>query len=129
MRPRVLLLIVGICLAIVAWQTAEYPPTYLALSALWTACAGLCAGTCIAAAIVPSRALVATSGATLVCSAFGRALGLVGQIYTGGVDEQQLASFTIAAVVWSLVGLLAFTAWKHYVTPWSIARRWHRGSR
>lgn len=107
-------MLVGICFALVAWQTAEYPPSYLALSALWAACAGLCAATCFAAAIAPSRLLVATSGATLVCSALGRALGLAGQI---------------GSVVWALVALLALAAWKHYVTPWSISRRWHRGSR
>lgn len=129
MKPRGFLFLVGVCLALVAWQTAEYPPSYLALSALWTACAGLCAATCFAAAIAPSRLLVATSGATLVCSALGRALGLVGQIGSGGVQDTQLPAFTIAAVVWALVALLALAAWKHYVTPWSISRRWHRAGR
>tara|TARA_R110000868_G_scaffold268449_1_gene527639 strand:+ start:1597 stop:1983 length:387 start_codon:yes stop_codon:yes gene_type:complete len=122
MRPRLLLAVVGFCLGIVAWETLQYPPTYLAFASTWAALAAMCGATSLLAALWPTRGIVAASGATLVASALGRAAGITGTIVTGGVSAPQLASFTVAAVIWTLVAVLAPPTWKHYVTPWALMR-------
>lgn len=127
MRPGALLALVGLCLAIVAWQTSLYPPEYLALTWAWTAIAAMCAATSMLAAVWPTRGIVAASGATLVASALGRAAGITGTIVSGEVSNPQLASFTVAAVIWTLVAVLALPTWKHYVTPWALTRGWRDG--
>ena len=39
-----ILLLVGWCMAVVAWQTCAYPPAYLAASWVWAAVASISAG-------------------------------------------------------------------------------------
>jgi hypothetical protein len=123
LHPRLVLLVVGWSMALVGWQTAEYHPSYLALSPLWALLAFASAATCVAAAAHPHKSWVALSGSTLVCSAGGRSVGLLGQLGSGGVAAEQQPSFVVAAIVWALVAFLGYVVWSQYVLPWSIGGR------
>lgn len=123
MHPRLVLLTVGWAMAIVGVQTARYHPSYLALSPLWAALAFAAAAACVFAAAHPHKGWVALSGSTLVCSAGGRAVGILGQLGSGGVAVEQRPSFVIAAVTWGLIGFLAYVVWSEYILPWSIGGR------
>jgi hypothetical protein len=120
MHPRLVLLVVGWAMALVGWQTAKYHPAYLALAPFWAILAFAAAAACVFAAVHPHRAWVALSGSTLVCSAAGRAIGILGQLGSGGVAAEQQPSFVVASLTWGLIALLSYLVWAEYILPWSV---------
>lgn len=123
MHTRLFLLAVGWAMGLVAWETAADSPPYLAAAGIWAALEAVASISCIAAAAAPHRGLTALSGASVVCSALGRACGILVQIIRD--PEVSSASLT-GAVAWSLIAGLSFVVWKHYVAIWAAAKATYR---
>jgi len=123
-NPRQLLALVAGVMALVGWQTFNYPPEYLAFSWLWGTLAVIAALLCAVCAVHPLRLLVSFSGAMLVTLSSARALALVGELFAGDFPLDAVrTSFVIAAIIWLLVAVLFYIAWREYVVPWSIGSR------
>tara|TARA_R110000868_G_scaffold176779_3_gene414719 strand:+ start:74 stop:469 length:396 start_codon:yes stop_codon:yes gene_type:complete len=129
MHPRLLLLIMGWCFAIVAWQTFAYPPEYLLGAAVWGTIAVLGAVTCVCTAFATRRGFALIAGIACICHAIGRSTAIVIQISFRerfGLGAP-FSNYAIAATVWTLIAVLIFVAWSHFVIPWSVVRRVVRG--
>lgn len=125
MSARLLLFIIGWCFAIVAWQTVAYPPDYLLGALVWAVVAALGAISCICAAFSTRRGLSLIAGIACICHAVGRASAVVIQITFRerfGLGAP-FANYAIAASVWSLIAILTYSTWAHFVIPWSAMRR------
>jgi len=129
MSARLFLVTVAACFAIVAWQTLSYPPEYLLAAYVWATVAAVAAVCCLLAAVSPVRGFAVMAGAACICHALGRALAIVVQIVFdhefGGLGAP-FANYAIAATSWSLIALLSYQSWTHFVIPWTAARRVER---
>lgn len=119
MRIRVLLLVVALLHAMIAYHTFAYPPAYLTAGSLWATLAAVVAATSLLTAVAPSRWSTALSGAMLVCTSAGRSLVLVGQ----AVVDDAPPTYAVGASVWVLISVLAYFVWADHVAAWSALRR------
>jgi hypothetical protein len=125
MRERIFLLLVGWCMAVVAWQTFTYPPDYLTAAWVWASVASIAALAALLAVVSPARGFAVAAGAALICHSIGRSGGLVIQIVFRErfAASAPFANYAVAATTWALVALLSLQAWSHYVLPWSASRK------
>lgn len=115
----------GWCFGVIAWQTWAYPPEYLLGGYLWATVAAIGSGFCLLASVSTRRGVSLVAGIACICHSVGRSAAVTIQIgfrERFGLDAP-FANYAIAATVWALIALLIYTAWSHFVIPWSVMRR------